>query len=346
MKNPVRSALEAIEKGALSTEEVLRAALLDKTKFEAWLEAQLAAAAGQPPRRPRLRRRRTYPNEVAEAAVNKAKKLLSGRPDVLSVHWGTRHRRGRPTSEPAVVVFLEKKLSPREVLDRDLLPRELALSVKKRRYRVCLDVQGMGLPGSLYGVSAAMPGERAAVLIGTDNAIDGSLGALVDLPGRGVCAILAGHVAEREGLAVRGQFLDQPPISLGTVGKVLRPPQGDAAVAGPVDAAALSLLVSPTRPVRDPDPQDITFTVAIHTLRDFQPKLSSIDGVNATGFFLSQGQRVQIDGLVSLSPQVVSPGDSGAPALDGNGVIVGFVVGAWNGKTYLMPARRAIDALV
>jgi hypothetical protein len=346
-KSPVAGALEAVGNGALSVEDVLRAAFQNAGGFERWLDRRLKSASSQPSRRQRLYRTKNYPEDIAPAAVSKARELLGRRPDIVSIHWGIRHYQGHATSEPAVVVYVKRKLSPREVMPEDQLPHDVEVSTGSKKYRVRIDVQGAGLPGTLHAVPVAMPGERAGLLIGDDNAVDGSLGALIDIPGSGLHAVLAGHVAEQEGRRVRGQFLDQPPISLGSVVKMTRPPDGDAALAGPVvDDSAQNLLVSPSRSFRDPESSDLTFTVFVHTLRDFDPKPSSIDGIGVTGFFLSGGQTIAIDGLVSLFPQVTNPGDSGGPALDGSGAIVGFVVGGWNGKTYLMPARRAIDELV
>jgi hypothetical protein len=345
-KSPVGLVLEAIDKGAVSVEEVVRQALRNPDGLEKWLDRRMKGDAAQLPRRQRLRKVRTFPEDVAVAAVKKAKRLLAKRSDVVSVHWGVRHFRGRATSEPVVVVYLKEKRPLRELTREDHLPDDVEISHQSRHYKVRIDVQGAGLPGAFHSVAAAMPGERAGVLIGDDNIVDGALGVLVDVPGEGLKAVLSGHVAERKGLRVRGQFLDQAAIDLGVVLKIVEPPDGDAALAGPVNVSALNILVSPVRPFRDPGVSDLTFKVLVHTLRDFNPIPSFIDGVGVTGLFTKGGEAIAINDLVSLFPQVTNDGDSGGAVLDSTGSIVGFVVGDWNGKTYLMPARRAINALV
>jgi hypothetical protein len=192
-----------------------------------------------------------------------------------------------------------------------------------------------------------MPGERASVVIGDgDDVTDGSLGALVEVPTLGLCAILSWHVVGAKGVKVRGRFAQLPLLDLGTVERLLTPPAGDAALTRPVDPQARNVLVSQARQVRDPSEQDLTFVVHVKVQREFAPKQSAIEGVGVTGHFVHDGAEIAIDGLTTLQPAVTVPGDSGAPVVDGSGNLVGFVVGEWNSRTFLMPARRAIDALV
>jgi hypothetical protein len=51
-------------------------------------------------------------------------------------------------------------------------------------------------------------------------------------------------------------------------------------------------------------------------------------------------------GLIRLSAQISDRGDSGAPALDAAGQLVGFVIGAAHGHTYLISAKKAHDGIV
>ncbi|MGH2626318.1 MAG: hypothetical protein ACRDHY_06665, partial [Anaerolineales bacterium] len=72
-----------------------------------------------------------------------------------------------------------------------------------------------------------------------------------------------------------------------------------------------------------------------------QPRQTMITDVGVPGDF-TDGRHME--GLFA-TPSLTGPGDSGSPALDRAGSILGFVAGASATKTYLVPARRAIDAL-
>lgn len=154
-----------------------------------------------------------------------------------------------------------------------------------------------------------------------------TLGGVIRLPGsQEVRALLAGHVARAKGRSVT-VTLGKTVLSLGTVSEVVLGPDGDAAWAGPVHAD-VTQIVKPATGIRTLRSADIFAELRVRVPWDFSGRMGSVDSV-----------------LVALTRAITTPGDSGAPAVDFKGRVAGFVVGVWGGKTYLMPARRALDLL-
>jgi hypothetical protein len=337
----VTRVLKLVETGSLAVDEVLRAALRQGEDFHEWLARQEKATARRPASGLHLRRYKTVPVNVARAAVRRVRKLYQNRPDVISVHWGLRRRNTRPTNERCVVVYVKRKIRREALPPGAVLPEFLELTVRGRRYRIKIDIQAAGAPGLLH--TTVSPGNQAEVSV-TGSPLFGTLGGLLQLPG-GLHAILSGHVARQQGVSVTATALDGTVVDLGTVRDLVLDPRGDGALAGPVAATGADLLVSLPAEVRDPDESDVGFQVFVQVLRDFEPHASWIEDVGLTSDMTFPGGTVTLENLVAIAPQVTVPGDSGAPVLDHQRQLLGFVVGARNNKTYFVTARRVLDVL-
>lgn len=183
------------------------------------------------------------------------------------------------------------------------------------------------------------------VAVTSENRFKGVLSAFVDAPdGSGVVAILSGHVAHDQGAAVQAQQVAGSPVDLGTVTKLLLDGTNDIASAGPVSSSVGGLVLDPS-PLRDPDESDVTFSAFIYTARQEAPIETVIQGIGASQTFgdgSHPGDRMS--GLVATILRT-GLGDSGSPVFDGRQSLIGFVVGGDSSYTYLLPARRAINAL-
>lgn len=339
----VQRAIEAFRRGALSLEEVVEAALERGDSFESWLEETLVSGS-EAPRQPSPERFKNYSDKLAVASVEQARERFSELPGVRSIHWGLRQVGNRPVTEPGVVIVVDRKLPADELKGSERILRRLDVALPGETRRVRIDVQAAGEPGELHLGQMAFPGNRGVVTVGVGDS-RGTLGAVLETTSGALQAVLSGHVAIAEHQQVRATSATGAEIALGTVRKVVLSELGDVAWAGPVEPKAKDLLVSPAAAVRDPTSNDLTFEVAVHTARDFKPQRSWIHDIRATGHFRLHGRDYVIPNLTTADPQVTQRGDSGAPVLDFQGDLIGFVVGAWRGKTYFMPARRAIDAL-
>jgi hypothetical protein len=154
-------------------------------------------------------------------------------------------------------------------------------------------------------------------------------------------AVLSGHVAVVEGRAVIGISFIGAEVPLGTVERVVRNSRMDVAWTSPV--AQDSGLIGAERPVRDFTESDIRSTARLMIRANSRGVLTTVDDVNASAPFRDGDRITTLHGLVTVVPAVTDPGDSGAPALAEDGSLAGFVIGIFAGKTYLMPAGRALN---
>lgn len=88
---------------------------------DAWEEFFSGAEQAQTPRRPSMR-----PEElrVAEVRARHEQELLRY-PNVVGVAVGVRMRRGTPTGEPCLVVYVERKLPRDQLAAGELLPADI-----------------------------------------------------------------------------------------------------------------------------------------------------------------------------------------------------------------------------
>jgi hypothetical protein len=213
----------------------------------------------------------------------------------------------------------------------------VSLDTKLGRVRVCTGLREVAR-GTQH-VAQASPGFACGVRAGPNV---GSLGCLTD--GNGF-AIIAGHVAVAVGVAVTATAASGATVPLGVVQLVRNDQDIDSARVGPVPGASILGLASPPAAVRDLDDSDVGLELRISAARGtFNAK---VDVASEAAVFVDPMTLEQrpMNALIRLDTNVTMHGDSGAPAMDATGLLVGFVEGVADGRTYLIPARRAIDAV-
>jgi hypothetical protein len=339
----VEAALQAVEHGRVSTEDVLQKLTPARsTDMGAWLAKRVGATA---PRRPTIRRTARIPLAVALLAVRRARTRWGKRQGVVSVHWGCRRVNGRGTGEFAVVVLVEQKLPPEMLKKRGAFPRFLSVRWGGRQHRIRVDVQPTGRGIRLHASPQTAPGNHAGVVIGdlTDG-VSGTLSAIVTTDDGERHAVMSGHVAGPNGGRAWARLLDGTEMALGTVTKVIASSQVDAAWASPIDDPD-NVLASDPAPVRDPNEADVNTAVRVYVRTEVTPRKAYVAGVGVTAPIYTDGSNTSLmQGLTAIDG-VSEHGDSGSPVLDWNGNLIGFVLGAMGNQTYLIPARRALDAL-
>jgi hypothetical protein len=338
--------LKAVEEGSVSVEQLVGAALSRSPEFRDWADARLDRWEGGDKRSPTVRNRREVPESVANQAVTKARARFLHRSGVLSVHWGLKRQQGRPRGEGSVVVMVENKL-PREALKpRERLPGSLKLRHRGRTYTVPLDVQAVSAEGALQAAPARpdelRPGSHAWVEV---DGVEGTLGALVPEDDGTWSALLSGHVAREVGRTVGARTLDGDTFLLGEVRAVVLGPRGDAASAGPVTPLVARRLGTEATGTRELGPRDLGAALWVKVARDMSLRRTYVGDLGVTLGVSWRGGPLRIEELVATTDGVTELGDSGAPAVDWQGRLVGFVVGTMGARTYLMPARRAREEL-
>jgi hypothetical protein len=330
----VSGALNAVQSGHVSVEQLLREALARGENFATWVEAKLEKWPARKVRGPALLTPKTVPRSVAQAALRLARRRFGKQPGVASVHWGMVRQRGIYTGQVGIVVFVERKLPSEYLGAGSELPGSLEVGAGGRRHHIRIDVQAPGRFAIRH--EQAAPGNRATV----EAFENGTLSAIIAAPDGTFRALLSAHVAGSKGTAVSATALDGTSFQLGNVDNLKRDAIDDLAVTEEISAQAAAALSFPIADLRDPDSSDAGFALWIYTSRNTQE--TTISDVEIPSVTFQDGS--VMEGLFA-SPNVTTEGDSGSPALDGRGNLVGFVVGGSATKTYLVPARRAVDAL-
>ena len=313
-------ALTQLEAGQVSAEEALKAALAGR----AAMTRLLARAAGRHRRRPTLRRWRNLPDAVINASVRSVRRRLGRLKGVTSVHWGVKEMRGRGTSDCAVVVHVERKLSPAALRSRGMkaAPRHVTVRRGGRRFAVPVDVQAVKGPARLHA-GFVRPGDHGAI---RRNGIQiGALGAVAAGPA-GTFAITAGHVAGLLGPGAVADCLD------------------DEAGAFPIGGVRLNRFgqgstsrhrAGGSRPEGGRTRSDVR--AQSHQRRHAPPRLADVARHLHAGrvahrqrecdAWVPDAGRGHHDERPHYGPPRHRGGDSGAPALDDSGAVLGFVIG-------------------
>jgi hypothetical protein len=262
---------------------------------------------------------------------------------VLSVHWGVARRRGRRTAEAGVVVRVRQKLRPSRLRARRMRAAPAHVPIRRggRLYRIRVDVQLEPGYAELQHIDFIRPADHG--LIRRNGAAIGTLGGVVSTGGARF-AVTAGHVAA----LIKGGNADcvddeAGAFALGPVRANQFNAGTDIAAIGPVPQVPADAVLGNTI-ARNPTPVDTHHRVRLMLAGASTPIESHIDDVNRTRSFDTPAGVITMSGLTAIG-RVTVAGDSGAPALDDGGALVGFVVGADALNTYLLPARRALDDL-
>jgi hypothetical protein len=340
-----KQALKAVQDGQLSVEELLDEALQRSAAFEQWLGSRLKEARDQEPRSLQVQKVAALPAPVIERALDLARQRFSGFSGVRHITWGVKHAKGRATACDAVVILVEEKRRAMRKGAPERIPASLSFSFEAKRYRVATDVRAY----ARGGVKQALhPGNQCGVVTSGNM---GTLSAVVG-PERGVWwALLSGHVAERKGAGVIARADTGHELDLGRVQKCRNDVDVDAALAGPIKASLIPYLAR--GPARLKDLPLNAPRLRLKLLLRKGEVTAFVDSVSEPVDFGPPYAPQPMRGLIRLDGRRSNDGDSGAPALDMQGRIIGFVVGcAASGETgarehtYLLPTRRALDGLI
>jgi hypothetical protein len=334
----IANTLQALDAGRLSAEEALRAALRGTTV----LRERLSRAERRATARPTIRAVKTYPALVAERAVARVRRHLRLGRSIRSIHWGVRQVRGRRTGEPCVVIHVVGKRTRRTLRgSRATAPRTVTVSHAGRRFVVPVDVQRVGSSATLH-LDVASPGDHVDVR--ADGMPVGSLGGVVTGSNGDQFAVTAGHVADVIGPRVaQCRDIEGRLFNIGTVRCNALSHGTDVAALGPIQGFPTGAVQPPVF-ARDADDIDVNHRIVLLLPESITPVETHIDGVRVNATFGTASGALSLDGLTSAD-RVTRGGDSGAAALDMQGNLIGFVVGGDGTHTYLLPARRALNAL-
>jgi hypothetical protein len=335
-RSPMVEILEAIEHGTVPAGTAIRAALRGERHLARWVAASRQRWERSAERRATVRGTPAYPPDLVAAALAAARRRDGDKEGVVSVHWGLARREGRSTAEPAVIVVVRRKVAKPARTDRVKPTLTVRHRGKSRTIRV--DVQAISTAGALHG---ARPGDHAAADV---EGFAGAVGAVTERDGE-LYVVLAGHVARRVGLAPTARAPSGATISLGRVDRVHMDDRDDVASCGPITRSDADRIALPEVEVRDLGTDDLNTAIWIQTARDFSPRKAFLTDLDVTVPFEYEDGTRNVSGLLGTSHQVTEPGDSGAPVTDFQDRLVGFVIGAYDGRTYLIPARRALDDL-
>jgi hypothetical protein len=319
--------LQAAARGQIRFEDLLRFSLRHCPAAGPWLSQELRAAQRREVRPLRL------PGHHLEAplldeVLRQARRRLGRRRGLAGLSWGVKYRGGLPGERCALIAWVEHK--DRRLAASRRLPERFEVELAGRRLSFPVDVEEVPRCRHHLG-GTARAGDRVRVVVGNRT---GTLSALLE-NGQ---ALISGHVACDAGVPVTAQLVGRDPLVLGRVAQVRR----DATVDGaridgvPPEQAGLA---GPPRPLAELDASQ--HDVAVTALLIDGDRTTAVNALGAPAYF--EEEDVLMTGLIRLASQVTEKGDSGAPVVDQAGRLIGFVLGASNGFTMVIPAGRVID---
>jgi S1-C subfamily serine protease len=294
-------------------------------------------------RRSRVRQILWLSKEATERVVVQARAKLSRYANVRSVSWGLRYHKGRAGGERALIVWVDKKIARDLVPKKQRLPAAFMAKLGKTTKSIPIDVQSIARGTKHVGTAQLRPGRQVTVWVDGEK---GSLSACLE-PVSKQRAIISGHVAGKSGNEVTAVLSDGTKIAFGKVGRLQNDQTVDAAAIEGVPLTGVDAMTLGPMNIRDFSGDDVG--VLVHAVLGSGKVAVAIDAVDAPADFGADGQ---MNGLLRLDHGVTNPGDSGAPVIDRNNQIVGFVVGyatveegdgTARSHTFVLPARRALD---
>jgi hypothetical protein len=338
----VAAMLSAVSDGRLAIEQVIRAAVRDPG-FHPAARRLIASARGQDRQPPRIRHIAHDPD-----LLRKAQRLLQRRlarraaaaggpamPAMPAMQVGLgRHYRGRsPQDEFGLVVHVAEK---RDVPAAERI-QPVSLLHDGVRHTLRVDVKQIERAEKQADIR---PGNRAVV---SSTSVRGTLGAIA-MRATGPVALISGHVARTSvGGKIRAREAGGAEIDLGAVMKLRDDATMDAATVGPVPLGQVGSLTLDPAEIRDPGSIFRGIAVSVLVAGHSGAQDAFVDDINAPAMF-SDGNAMT--GLIALAPRVTDPGDSGAAVVDGQGQLLGFVVGASATRTFVLAATEVLDEML
>jgi hypothetical protein len=336
----IEDTLEAIEEGRLSMEQVLRRALDAGAGCEPWLRRALTRTRELEPRHPTAREHAGTSPELARAALRAARRRFGRCQGVAGVAWGLVEERRRATGRQGLIVIVQEKLARESLRKSRVLPKTLPVRLGERWIPVPVDVQRLARGVKEQRTAA---GHHALVRVAQGT---GTLSALVERQGA-FLGIISGHLARSSGAVVVAELANGSTTTLGTVGHTREDLEIDGARVDGVSPADAPALTTAFTELRDLDAGAINARLTVRRAQGDGDAHAFVAQIEAPAAFDDEsGGRTPMRGLIKLDKKVTRRGDSGAPVLDFQDRLVGFVVGSADGHTYVIPARKVIDALL
>jgi len=332
------AALIAVESGQISVEELLAGGAARIPRFRAWLANRLGRLPQGERAEPQIRHRRRSREEVA-AILTAARAQFGAHPGVRHIAWGSKTVGGHPVPRDCLVFLVDAKR--RDLADgaAEKIPESVSLETPLGVRVVETDVREIAK--GVHHAGAVSAGFHCGVQAGSNL---GCLGCVTTVGGVAF-AIVSGHVAVQKDVAITATSVSGGTVPLGPSVVVKNDADVDAARVGPVPDDSLGGLADVPTSVRDLDESDTRLAIHISVPRG--TLYAAVDTVSEPATFLdpATGAGHAMNALIRLDQGVTLHGDSGAPAMDATGLLVGFVEGIADGRTYLIPAGRAIHGV-
>jgi hypothetical protein len=331
----VATALDAIESGRLSVEEILLGGAARSQRFRSFLHQHVQNAVNLPAGNAVIRSPVRSLDEVR--ALLKEAERFKVDPNIVHVTWGRKTISGRAAPVDGVIFIVREKRAASS--DSNLtVPSVLTVTRGDRTISAVTDVRQMSVGAKHAGL--VQPGFQCAVVAGSSA---GTLSCVVTM--NGPHAIISGHVAKTVGIAVTGTTVSGAKVALGKATTVIDNRDIDAALVGPIQCNVSDIAALSSTELRDLRANETGVVVRIG--RRTGDVFPSVEVPSEPVTFLDPltGAESPMNALIRLNAEATVHGDSGAPAFDMDNNLIGFVEGVANHRTYLIPARRAIDGV-
>ena len=324
--------LSAVAEGRLSVEALVDTALgvcREDTTLLGQLGDLVAQAETMPQRRVYIRQPLQLSSAEWEQAMAQVRAQLLALPDVLSVGWGRTYSGGKGNDDAGVIVRVAEK---RDVAAERRIPSRVKVQLGERDYEFRVDVKQLGeltKQRSVFsGTGSVTAGDRT-----------GTLSACVEDSNGSYRALLSGHVARGEG--VRVEISAAGATVVGVVGWHRDDAEIDAAAVRGIAKQDVTRLRQPEVRLVSAREALEGLTVKIHGAASRRDRHAQVEGTSVDVDFVG----ARMHDLIELDQGISAEGDSGAPAFDSLGRLVGFVVGTDRSKkTHLISARKVIRA--
>jgi hypothetical protein len=336
----VDAALKAVEAGELSVEDVLSGGATRSPRFRAWLSHRLQRVPQRYGGPMRVRHHRLDAADVSQI-LEAARAKFGKHEHVLHITWGVKTVGSHTAPTDALIFIVDEKPADMARGSPAFIPKMFEVQTPSGRHEVATDVR-VRAKGTKQA-DDARPGFHCGVNAGAKL---GTLSCITSVGGV-PHAIISGHVAVTPGVVVSATSVSGTVVALGSALKVKNDQSLDAALVGPVPAAGIGEVADTPTGLRDLQDTDTHLSIRIAVNRTPGSVYASVEVASEPATFVdpNTGATHAMDGVIRLDQAITVHGDSGAPAMDLTGQLVGFVEGVAGGRTYLIPARRVIDGI-